>query len=160
MNADEPERLWGKRQRLLFDEICQRGFRPFTVEQVEHDLATKAGTGNAQAGIANGVGDPTLHCLAPKNTEPATGVDCPTPGMGELETLELRERREEVLTELGPGLWPTLELGIDFAPPKIDRVVPAPQNSVVLGEPVIVKLVGNIAEPLAQVPADVRHLRR
>ena len=74
--------------------------------------------------------------------------------------VELRERGEEVPAELGPRLRPALQLGRHPAPPVVDGVVAAPQDPVVLGEPVVVELVGDVGQALAVAPADRRQLRR
>ena len=68
--------------------------------------------------------------------------------MGEAEPLELREGLEEVLGEHVVGLGPLLEGRVDPAAVVVDRVVPAPQDPVVAGEPVVVELVAAVADAL------------
>ena len=58
-----------------------------------------------------------------------------------------------MFAELRPRFGSALEFGVHLAAPVVHRVVAAPQDAVVFGEPVVVELVGDIAEPLAVGPA-------
>ena len=78
--------------------------------------------------------------------------------MAELHALELRERSEEMLRQLGPCFGTTLEFRVDLAAPVVDHVVAAPEDAVVLGESVVVELVRDVAESLTVGPTNVGQL--
>ena len=70
--------------------------------------------------------------------------------MGEAQALELRERRRRsAAASERERRRPLVVLGRDLAAEVVDRVVAAPQDPVVGGEPVVVELVAAVAEALA-----------
>ena len=77
---------------------------------------------------------------------------------GKREAVQLRERPEELRLEPLEGLRPVVELRPDPAAEVVDRVVAAPQDPVVGGEPEVVELVVPVAQALAPLPADRRAL--
>ena len=135
-----------------------RGLAAFAIEQVEHDFGAKASSGNTETGVAECVDNSAAHRSAEEHTKATARVDDAAPCMAELHALELRERSEEMLRQLGPGFGSALELRVDLAAPVIDHVVAAPQDSVVLGESVVVELVRDVAESLTVGPANVGQL--
>ena len=78
-------------------------------------VGAEAGRRHAEPGVAEGVGDAAGHRRAPEHAEPAARVDGPAPDVAEADVLELRERLEEVLAQLGPRRRPALQLGGDLA---------------------------------------------
>jgi hypothetical protein len=97
---------------------------------------------------------------AEERAEPRAGVDRAAPLVGEAQAVELRERLEEVLGEDPRGGRPLVVAGPDVPAVVVDRVVAAPQDPVVRGHPVVVELVGQVADPLPVPPADAAELAR
>ena len=73
---------------------------------------------------------------------------------GKREPVELRERPEELGLEPLERLRSSVELGPDAAAAVVDRVVAAPQDPVVGGQPEVVELVVRVRQALAPPPAD------
>ncbi len=73
---------------------------------------------------------------------------------------ELRERVEEVAGELGEQVRPVLLLGRDATAAVVHRVPAAPEDALILGEPVVVEHVAGVRERLAPAPADRLELLR
>ena len=92
--------------------------------------------------------------LAVEGAEAAAGVDDAAPLVGEAQLGELGERHGEVFGQLDEGLVALLVLRLDLAAVVVDRVVATPENAVVVGQPVVVELVGRVADALPVVPAD------
>ena len=95
---------------------------------------------------------------AVERAEPGAGVDHSRPAVREPDALELRERRGEVPGQGLEGLGPVVVTGVDRAAVVVDRVVPAPQDPAVRGEPVVVELVAGVGDPDARVPPQCREL--
>ena len=130
------------------------------VEQVQHHGCTETGGADAETGEARCVGHPSPVRRTEERAEPAAQVDRPAPGMGEPDALELREGRRRS----GPTRARTcLDAGRATArscAEVVDGVVASEQDAVVGGQPVVVELVGAVADPLAVRPADRRELLR
>ena len=144
LDADEPERLGRERQRLV---ACTKSvdvrYAAAAVEEVEHHLGAEAGRRHAEPGVADGVARPGPDIAVPQNTQNRLHVSMAPPQMWlKRDALELREGGEEVLAQRGPRLGPALQLRATLPPPVVDGVVAAPQDPVVLGQPVVVELVG------------------
>src|SRR6185437_1232692 len=103
--------------------------------------------GDAQPRVPGGVRDRAAPGRAEERAEPAAGVDRAGPAVAEGEPLQLPERRRPVLVPLP-----------DAAAVVVHGVVAAEQDAVVAGEPVVVELVGRVAEALTAGPADRREL--
>ena len=67
---------------------------------------------------------------------------------------ELRKRREELLRQQLERRRAQVVGRLDLPAEVVDRVVPAPEDPVVVGQPVVVELVGAVADPLPVSPAD------
>ena len=74
--------------------------------------------------------------------------------MGKLHTFKLRKCLEKMTAQFSPTFGATFQLGGDLATEIINRVVATPQNTVVGGEAVIVKLIRNIGESLTTQPSN------
>src|SRR4029077_5096238 len=132
LDAQEAERLGRERQRLVVDEVGRRRHAAAAVDEVEHHIGPEARRGHSEARVAHGISDAPRHRGAPEHAEPAAGVDGATPDVAEADALELREGLEEVAAERGPRLRAALQLSGPLAATVVDRVVPAPQDPVVL----------------------------
>ena len=139
------------RRRTIASAVASRRA---SVEQVERDPAAEAAGADAEAGVAERVGDAAAERRAEEHREAAAGVDRAAPAMAEAQALELRERREEVLRELGERRLVVVELRADRPAVAVDRVVAAPQDPAVGGQPVVVELVADVADALPAGPAD------
>ena len=76
----------------------------------------------------------------------------------EPDVVELGEGDEEVRGEAAVGGRPVLVRGIDLASEVVDGVIAAPHDAVVLGQAVVVKLVGAVADSLPVPPSDAVQL--
>jgi hypothetical protein len=65
--------------------------------------------------------------------------------VSETQSLELRERGEELLSQCGVGGQPLILLGTDPVAEVVDDVISAPQDPVVGREPVIVELIAEVS---------------
>ena len=117
-------------------------------EQVEHHVRTESRRADAEAGVAGGVRRLPAVRRPEERAEPAAHVDHTTPGVREAEPVELRERLGEVVRQQVERLGPVVERRADLLAEVVDRVVPAEQDPVVGGEPVVVELVGGVADAL------------
>jgi hypothetical protein len=80
---------------------------------------------------------------------------------GEANALQLREGLEEVARQQREGGGPLFQLSCDGVAVVVYGVIAAPQDPVVVGQPVVVKLVGGVEQALPATPAERRHsLRR
>jgi hypothetical protein len=64
--------------------------------------------------------------------------------VSETQSLELRERGEELLSQCGVCSEPLILLGTDTVAEVVDDVVSAPQDPVVGRKPVVVELIAEI----------------
>ena len=78
--------------------------------------------------------------------------------MSELQTDQLRERGEEVLGKGLEGLGPLIVLPRHLPPEVVDGVPAAEEDPVVRGQPVVVETIRAVADALAALPPDRRHL--
>ena len=140
LHAGVAQRLGRERQRPLADHPQPGPLGLLPVEQVERDVGAEPGRRDAEAGVAQGVGHASVVRRPEERREPGARVDDAGPAVREPEPLELRERREELGREqvVGAAL---LEAAVDPAAEAVDRVVPAPQDPVVAGQPVVVEQV-------------------
>jgi len=74
--------------------------------------------------------------------------------MGEAQPVELRERGEEVPGQPVEGRRPLVVARAHLPAEVVDGVVAAPHDAVVGREPVVVELVGRVADALPIGPAD------
>ena len=123
------------------------------IQQTQSHPAAEPARHNAQPRIARRpgnsatVGSPCIHAKAGGTR------NGPAPTMTEPQTLELGEGLEKSLGEAFKALRALLMTGLDASAEMINGIVAAPENSIVGGQPVVVKLVGLIAEPLTILPA-------
>ena len=160
LNCREGRGFGRERQGHLAHHFELRALGGEPGELIEHDVGGEARGGNPESGKARGVGNAALVGGREESAEPAARIDDAAPAVAELQALQLREGREEVARELGEGLGAVVIFATDAATIVIDRVVPAKKNSVVVGEPVVVELVGHIGNSLAALPPDALQLRR
>jgi hypothetical protein len=76
-------------------------------------------------------------CAVPKKAQNRLHDDA-APGVAEAHVRQLRERGEEVLGEQRERRRPSFQLGSDRAAEVVDRVVAAPHDPVVGGQPIVV----------------------
>ena len=79
--------------------------------------------------------------------------------MAEAQAAQLREGGEEVLREGAERLVVGVIAGGDRAAEAVDGLEAAPEDPVVVGQPVVVELVAAVADPLPAAPADRLPLR-
>ena len=154
LDADRGDRFGREGQRLAPHHLELGAWRRLPGQQVEHHVGGEPGGADAEAGEAGGVRHSSLPGQAVERAEPRGRVDRPGPLVAEPESLELRERGEEVLGEEPVGLRSRLVGVLHPAAEVVHRVVPAPQDAVVGREPVVVEQVGRVAESLPARPAD------
>src|SRR4029453_19027841 len=131
------------------------------LQKVEHDSGPEPAGADAEAGVTDGIGQPVAVRTAPERGEPAAGVDDSAPSVSETQSLELRERGEELLGQCGVCGQPLILLGTDPVAEVVYDVVSAPQDPVVGRKPVVVELIAEISQALPALPADgVLLLRR
>src|SRR2546429_81970 len=114
----------------------------------------------APPGLPGGVAAAPARGGAGEDAEPAAGVAHPAPCVGELEAGQLREGLEEVLGQPGERGRVRVARGADAAAVVVDRVVAAPQDPVVGGQPVVVELVASVGQALPVPPSAARPLGR
>ena len=102
---------------------------------------------HAKAGVADRVGDPAAVRGAEEDREAATGVDGAAPAVAEAEPFSWGNVVKK-FWEAAEGRFVLVELVADRAAVAVDGVIPAPQDPVVGGQPVVVELVGAVADPL------------
>ena len=135
-------------------ELCHLGRAP--VHEVERDPRAEAAGADAEARVADGIGEAAAEVRAEEHREAGAGVDRAAPAVGETDAGQLREGREEVLRQLPKGPLVVIELGADRPTVAVDRVVAAPQDPVIGGHPVVVELVAAVGDPVPPAPADRR----
>ncbi len=155
-DAGPGERLRRERQRLAADHLQRRALGGLARQQVEHHGRAEPGRAHTEAGVPQRVGDPAAVGGAEERGEAGAGVDGPAPRVAEADALQLREAAEEVLGERQVGLGALVQLGADPAAEGVDRVVAAPEDAAVGGEPEVVELVGAVPEALPVPPPDWR----
>ena len=130
------------------------------VEQVEHHVGAEAGGADPEAGVAHGVRRASA-VRRPKKAQKRVQVSIAPPHRCENRSpsswgnvsKNWRARSSNVA-----GRWSYD--GRTLPAEVVDRVVAAPQDPVVRGQPVVVELVGHVVEALSPAPADGRPAAR
>ena len=98
--------------------------------------------------MAGGEGHRSPVARAIYGGEAARRVDRARPAVRERNVGELREGLEEVARQQLVRTAVLFKCGIDAAAPVVDGVPAAPEDAVVVAEPVVMELIARIGEPL------------
>ena len=154
VDRDRAEGFRRERERRALDdpELEQVGLGP--EDEVADDAARPAARPDAEAGVAEGVRHAPAHGLPERDRESRGRIDGAAPAVREAESVELRERPEELRLQLLERGRSPVKLRTDLTAEVVDRVVAAPQDPVVGREAEVVELVVRVRQALATGPAD------
>ncbi len=148
------KRLRRERDRLAAHHGQPGPLGVAAVEQVQGGSGAEVGRSHAESGEAAHVHRSSAEHPVPERAEPAAGVDVAAPGVRDAHVGQLREGLHQMLGQDGEGLRVLGSPRVGVATQEVEGVVAAEQQPVVSRQPVVVELVGGVADPLPSVPAE------
>ena len=161
LDAGEAERLGRERERFLTNELRARSPRSAGRRAGRASPRRRSGP-TPRRGRCSPRQDATRPCIAvPQNTQKRVEVSI-TPPHAWVNLMpsswgKVVKKWPASFAQVAGRCSSSLR---DLAAEEVDGVIAAPQDPIVLGQPVVVELVGDVGQALAPFPSDRRPLLR